>query len=167
MTDQASGTPKARHGPAHWIATVLGVGYLPRAPGTWGSLVALPPAWLLLAASGPWGLLASTAVVFIVGWWASATTVRRTGAKDPGFIVIDEVAGQWLALVPLPLDPIAFVAGFALFRLADILKPWPVSWANRSVPGGLGVMLDDMLAGGYVALAGLAFSWLELSDLVH
>ena len=157
MADQASKTPKARRGPAHWIATVLGVGSLPRAPGTWGSIAALPPAWLILEAGGPWGLLAATAAIFVVGWWASATTVRDIGDKDPGFIVIDEVAGQWLALVPMPLDPIAFAVGFVLFRVTDILKPWPVSWADRSVPGGLGVMLDDMFAGGYVALAGLAF----------
>ena len=159
MADRAPPRPAAAAGLAPWIATVLGLGRLPRAPGTWGSLAALAPAWLLLEAGGAWALATATIVVFGIGWWASAIVVRRTGAADPAVIVVDEVAGQWLALLPLPPDPIAFAVGFVLFRLADILKPWPVSWADRSLGGGLGVMLDDALAGAYVALAGGLYLW--------
>lgn len=72
---------------------------------------------------------------------------------DPGEIVIDEVAGQWLALLSAPLTPLAYALVFLLFRIFDICKPWPVRWADRQVPGGLGIMLDDLLAAVYAALA--------------
>ena len=77
--------------------------------------------------------------------------LKRSSIKDPSFVVIDEVAGQWIALLPAGLDPVLFVAGFLAFRLFDIWKPWPVSWADRDVPGALGVMLDDLIAGAYAA----------------
>jgi phosphatidylglycerophosphatase A len=96
--------------------------------------------------------------IFIVGWWASEQVVREDGAEDPGWIVIDEVAGQWLTLL---LTPPSFL-GLALFRLFDIVKPWPASWADRQVKGGLGIMLDDILA-GLMALIVLAIvQWLRL-----
>jgi phosphatidylglycerophosphatase A len=131
------------------LATWFGSGLSPWAPGTAGSLAALPFAGLLAWAGGPWLLLAAAVAVFGVGVWASAVYRRRAGREDPGEVVIDEVAGQWLALVPAPLDPVLYTLGFLAFRLFDIWKPWPVGWLDRRVPGGLGIMLDDIAAGVY------------------
>lgn len=149
--------------PAALLCTWFGAGLAPKAPGTWGSAAALPFAWGL-ARLGGWPLvLAASLVCFVVGWWASAVYVRRTGAQDPSEVVIDEVAGQWLVLAAAPLDPLAYVVGFALFRVLDITKPWPARWADRHVHGGLGVMLDDMLAAGYGAAALAVFAlWREM-----
>ena len=140
-----------RH-PAFLIATWFGAGLLPRAPGTWGSLAALPFAWALAWWGGPTALAAAMIAMFLIGWWAAAIYVRRTGRQDPGEVVVDEVAGQWLALVMVPPDPLLYLAGFALFRLFDIKKPWPVGWADREIGGGLGVMVDDIFAGLYAAM---------------
>jgi len=139
--------------PAVIVATWFGAGKLPRAPGTWGSLAALPFAWGLVWAGGPAALLAGVAVVFGAGIWASNRVVQASGAKDPGEIVIDEVAGQWLALAAAPLDPLAYAIGFGLFRVFDIVKPWPACWIDRSMAGGAGIMLDDIIAGGYAGIA--------------
>ena len=151
---------RRRHGIAVWhpaflLATWFGCGTLPLGPGTWGSLAALPLAWLLAARGGTPVLAAATAAVLLVGWWAAAVYVRRTGVEDPREVVIDEVAGQWLTLLFVRPDPLLYLAGFAAFRLFDIWKPWPVGWADRTIGGGLGVMLDDVLAGLY-AMAVLA-----------
>ncbi|MBI3444652.1 MAG: phosphatidylglycerophosphatase A [Magnetospirillum sp.] len=135
--------------PACIAATWFGAGLLPKVPGTWGSAAALPLAWIIMSLGGPTMLLAASLVCFLVGWWVSAIYVRRTGVSDPGEVVIDEVAGQWLVLVAAPLDPLSYLIGFGLFRLFDIWKPWPVSWADQRVGGGLGVMLDDILAALY------------------
>ena len=135
--------------PATVLSTWFGAGLLPKAPGTWGSAAALPFAWAIASAWGGWGLLAASLLCFLVGWAAAEVYLRRTGADDPGEVVIDEVAGQWLVLAVAPLDPLFYLAGFVLFRLFDIRKPWPVNWADSTLPGGLGVMADDMLAGVY------------------
>jgi len=135
------------------ISTWFGSGLLPKAPGTWGSLAALPFAWGIRAATGPTGLAIATVIVILAGWWAAAIFVRRSNEHDPRRVVIDEVAGQWLTLVAVPLDPENYVLGFLLFRAADILKPWPVSWADRDLRGGFGVMADDVLAGIYAGAA--------------
>ncbi len=137
--------------PEDLISTFLGVGLVPFAPGTWGSLAALPVAWLIHASLGPLALAAAALLVVGLGSWSAGATMRRTRSDDPGAIVIDEVAGQWLVLAAVPLDLLWYAAGFALFRLFDITKPWPVSWADRQVKGGLGVMLDDVIAAGYAA----------------
>ncbi len=135
------------------LATGFGAGLLPGAPGTWGSLAALPFAWAIRAHCGIPGLAVAAGLVFVAGWWAAAAVIKAGTAKDPAWVVIDEVAGQWLALLPAPLDPLAYALAFLLFRLFDIWKPWPVRWADRRVGGGLGVMLDDTLAAAYAALA--------------
>jgi phosphatidylglycerophosphatase A len=134
------------------LSTGFGVGYLPKAPGTWGSLAALPFAWVIAESGGATALLAATAAVLLLGVWASGSFARRTGRKDPGIIIIDEVAGQWLTLAFVPADPYYYLAGFLLFRIADIVKPWPASWADRKLDGGIGVMLDDIFAGVYAAV---------------
>jgi phosphatidylglycerophosphatase A len=137
-----------RH-PAMLLATWFGSGLLPGAPGTWGSLAALPFAWLISMLFGPVGLLIAGFVAFVVGCWAADAVAKAGGVRDPGMVVIDEVAAQWLVLAAAPTNLVAYAAGFLLFRVADIVKPWPASWADRSVHGGLGIMLDDILAAVY------------------
>ncbi len=141
------------------LATWFGAGLAPRAPGTWGSLAAAVMAWPIQFWLGWVGLLVAAVAVFGVGIWAAERDAARTGLKDDGRIVIDEVAGQWIALLPACADWRLFVLGFVAFRLFDILKPWPVSWADRHVSGGLGVMLDDVLAGIYAAIVVVAVAW--------
>lgn len=133
--------------PAVLIATFGHAGYLPKAPGTWASALALPFAWILLDTLGRLGLIAATVLVLAIGLWASAKIIRSSGITDPSFIVIDEVVGQWIAVWAIEPDLLLFALAFALFRLADIAKPWPVSWAERRLPGTYGVMMDDVVAG--------------------
>ena len=139
--------------PAAWISTLGGCGLLPVAPGTWGSLVTLPFAWLIADAFGSVWLIAAALAVFTLGLWSSAQYLRRSGEKDPGAIVVDEAAGQLLALAAAPTSVWWYAAGFVLFRAADILKPWPASWADRKLEGAAGVMADDMFAGIWVLCA--------------
>jgi phosphatidylglycerophosphatase A len=161
----AKGTPSGlplRH-PAMLLATWFGSGLLPRAPGTWGSLAALPFAWLIALRFGPAGLLVAAAVAFLIGCWAAGRVAEAGGVRDPGMVVIDEVAAQWLVLAAAPTNVLAYGLGFLLFRIADIVKPWPASWADRTVHGGLGIMLDDVFAAVYAAIVLLL---LVRSDLV-
>jgi len=152
---------KSLRNPVVLLATWFGSGLLPKAPGTWGSLAALPFAWGISAWGGWPALAMATMAVSLIGWWASARYVRMTGIDDPGCVVIDEVAGQWLVLLFTPPNLVLFGIGFALFRLLDISKPWPASWADQRVRGGLGVMLDDILAAGYglAMMTGLQYWW--------
>ncbi|MCK5166120.1 MAG: phosphatidylglycerophosphatase A [Rhodospirillaceae bacterium] len=140
-------------------ATWFGAGYLPKAPGTWGSLAALPFAWGLQVTGGNTALIIGILAVFVLGLWSSGVFMDLSKSHDPGAIVIDEVAGQWIVLLAaIPgfaahtPDPILYGLGFFLFRLFDVLKPWPISVADKKIGGALGVMLDDVLAG----IAGLA-----------
>jgi len=135
--------------PGVLLATWFGSGYLPIAPGTWGSLAALPFAWVIAAWSGSFGLVVASIIVFVAGIWAADVYIGLSGGDDPGPVVIDEVAGQWLTLALIPPDFQLYVIGFFLFRIADIFKPWPAGWADRAVKGGLGVMLDDVFAAVY------------------
>jgi phosphatidylglycerophosphatase A len=121
-------------------------------PGTWGSLAALPCAWVIRSLWGVAGLAIAAAIVFAVGCWAAGTMAKTSGLRDPGAIVIEEVAAQWLVLLPAPLDPLPYAAAFLLFRIFDTWKPWPVAWADCRVHGGLGIMLDDLLAAVYAVL---------------
>lgn len=139
--------------PGVLIATWFGSGYLPKAPGTWGSIAALPFAWLIVDHFGPIYLLVASVCVFIAGIWASNVYMRLSKSHDPGPVVIDEVVGQWLTLLCVPTELSYYVIGFILFRLADIFKPWPANWADRHVNGGLGVMLDDVFAAAYAGVA--------------
>ncbi len=155
---------------AKLIGTVLGVGYIRPAPGTWGSLVALPWGWLLHVIGGFPLLVLGILVAFSAGWWATAQMTAGSADHDPSEIVIDEVAGQWIALLPLSYAAWSmglnilvmwpgWIAAFALFRLFDIWKPLLVGWADRR-GDPLGVMLDDVIAGvfamfGVIALAGI------------
>jgi len=136
--------------PARFVATLGGAGLLRPGPGTWGSAVVLP-----LVLLGPLACLVLAAAITVAGAWA-ARQVLRDETEDPGWFVADEGAGMLLALAALPAASWLGVAlAFALFRLLDIAKPWPVSWADDQ-GGALGVMLDDILAGAIAAAALLA-----------
>lgn len=128
-------------------ATWFGSGLSPKAPGTFGTLAALPFAWAILSQWGQTGLLVASLVCFVTGIWFAGAYAAMTGIKDPGAVVIDEVAGQWLALAFLPLSLPTFILAFVLFRFFDILKPWPISWLDKNTTGGFGIMIDDMAAG--------------------
>jgi phosphatidylglycerophosphatase A len=138
--------------PAALIATGFGIGRLPWAPGTWGSLAALPCAWIISEIGGIGALAAAATIVFALGWWAAAWVAETSGQHDPGFIVIDEVAAQWLTALAVPRDWRWFAAAFLLFRIFDIFKPWPIRAIERRVAGGLGIMLDDVMAALYALL---------------
>ncbi|MBN9544073.1 MAG: phosphatidylglycerophosphatase A [Alphaproteobacteria bacterium] len=133
------------------IASVLGIGYFPVASGTVMSIVATVLATILAQHGGGLTLVAASLIAFAIGIWACGDHVRATGREDPSECVIDELAGQWLACAGICFTPIypsvaAFALAFLLFRLFDILKPWPISAAEK-LPGGMGVMADDMVAG--------------------
>lgn len=145
------------------IATFFYVGLLRPAPGTWGSAAAIPVGYLIHVAGGFPALIAATIAVFFIGWWATIQETRGKENHDPSEIVIDEVAGQWIALLPLSggmwyldKDPWIFpypgwIAAFVLFRLFDIWKPGPVGWADRKTTA-FGVMFDDVIAGLMAAI---------------
>jgi phosphatidylglycerophosphatase A len=135
------------------LATVLGAGYSPVAPGTAGSAVALVILWLV-PFSRP-GLILFFAAVTIAGTWAAHVVEAAAGTKDPGAIVIDEVAGMTLSVLLVPPTIPVLLAGFVLFRVFDVLKPFPANRA-QALPGGLGVMVDDLVAGLYALLVLLA-----------
>jgi phosphatidylglycerophosphatase A len=132
------------------LATFFGVGRFPFAPGTAASAVALPLAWLIFWKFGPLVLAGASAAVYLLGIWSTGVYAARTAETDPSECVIDEVAGQWLACAAAPLSPLGFAAAFVLFRVFDISKLWPVSLGER-LPGGWGIMTDDMVAGALSA----------------
>ena len=140
--------------PGHFLALGAGTGLVPRAPGTWGSLLGVA----LYAAVAPWGLGVSLPVAIflcVIGVPLCGRTARALGVHDHPAIVWDEVAGVFLTLLCGNGSPLSLGMGFALFRLFDIWKPWPVRWADRRLGGGAGVMADDLLAAAYAG-AGLA-----------
>ena len=131
------------------VATMGGVGRLKPAPGTWGSLVVLPAALL-----GPVAALLLALLVTLIGFYAVREVLRDASNQDPGWIVVDEAAGMLLALAGLGADASIWsvLIAFGLFRVFDIFKPWPISWADQQ-KGAFGVMLDDIVAGALVAAA--------------
>ena len=140
---------------ARLVASGGGAGFLPRAPGTWGSLAAAVAGWGVLAAGGRWALAGAALLATGAGLWAIP---RAGGDADPSWVVIDEVAGMWLTMLPLSRPkPASVLAAFLLFRLFDIAKPGPVRAIDR-MPGRVGVMGDDLAAG----LAAGALLWIGL-----
>ena len=131
------------------VATACGAGYSPWAPGTVGSALALLIVWVVPFSRA--GLLVFFVAVTLAGTWAAHRAERRLGVKDPGVIVIDEVAGMTLSILPFPLTPPVLIVGFVLFRLFDIMKPFPAGASQRAT-GGIGVMVDDLIAGLYALL---------------
>lgn len=135
------------------IASGGGAGYAPIAPGTAGSLVALAGLWFIPFTTT--SLLVALAVVTVVGVWAADRAERVLGRKDPGVIVVDEVAGMMVSVALVPRTLTVLVVAFLLFRALDIWKPFPAG-ASQDLAGGLGVMVDDLIAGAYtlVLIAG-------------
>lgn len=135
---------------AHHIATLGPIGRTLPAPGSWGSLVALVSGYVI-ASYGFVAIAAATILVTMVGFWACEVYGRDTGKKDASEVIIDEVAGMWSVLLVTPLTLEGYVAAFLAFRLFDITKPFPVNKAE-AIPGGAGVMADDLVAGGIAGL---------------
>lgn len=132
------------------ISTLFGIGHAPVASGTVASAATIPIA-VALALCGPWVFLAGTAVVIVIAFWSAGAAEAHFGLKDPHAVVIDEVAGQLVALAFVPLGWIWYAAGFFLFRVFDVIKPYPANRLER-VPGGPGIVLDDLAAGVYANL---------------
>jgi len=154
--------------PARLIASFFGVGLLRPAPGTWGALAALPLFWALHVLGGPWTTLCAVLVVGGLGWWAVGRASAGLPDPDRSEYVIDEVAGMWIALLPVSFGAWAagaevlalypgWIAAFLGFRLFDIWKPGPIGWADR-LKSPLGVMLDDVIAGIAAALLVIALA---------
>ena len=140
------------------LATFFGVGRMPFAPGTVASAVALPLAWLILWKLGAIALVLGSLAAYLIGIWSTGEYARTSGKDDPSECVIDEVAGQWLACAAATLSFPGFAIAFVLFRLFDITKVWPVSEGEK-LPGGWGIMSDDMIAGALVAVLIAAARW--------
>ncbi len=140
------------NGLAFALCTWFGLGKMPKAPGSWGSLGALPFAWLLQGWGGWPALAIALGLICLLSLWAIAIYLRRWPGDDPGEIVIDEVAGQWLVLLFVPQDWLLYALGFVVFRVLDISKPWPASWADSRLHGPKGILLDDLLAAVYGCL---------------
>ncbi|MGD8349157.1 MAG: phosphatidylglycerophosphatase A [Gammaproteobacteria bacterium] len=134
--------------PRHFLSLGFGAGLAPVAPGTWGTLVAVPLYLAIAQLALPW-YLAIVGVGFCCGIWLCGHTGKALGVHDHGGIVWDEIVGFWVTMIAVPVGWQWILLGFVLFRLFDIVKPWPVKIADRRVPGGLGVMFDDLLAGLY------------------
>lgn len=141
--------------PAGWIASGFGAGFAPFAAGTAGTAVAILP-WLLLRELPLPAYAVVVLVCFAVGVWASHWVIRHIDVEDPGVVVWDEFVGFWITMAAAPAGWQWLLIGFLVFRLFDVLKPWPVWWIDDRVHGGLGAMLDDALAGAYSLLAMLA-----------
>ena len=139
--------------PVHFLAFGFGSGLSPKAPGTAGTLVAML-LWPLLAGLPLEIYLAIVAVVSVGGFYLCGKTASDLGVHDHPGIVWDEIAGYWLAMAAIPCTWYWMLAGFVLFRLFDIWKPWPISWLDKQVHGGVGIMADDLLAG--------LFAWILL-----
>ena len=148
---------------AWWLATWFGCGFFPIAPGTVGSAAAIGIAWLLAQAGfGNLHFLVLSFALLYPAIWAAGVVAAQLGKKDPGPVVADEVAGQWLTLAgALRFNWQTFVIAFLLFRFFDILKPPPIRLIER-VPGGSGIVLDDMMAGAYGALVLFIMGWFTL-----
>ncbi len=148
--------------PVHFLAFGFGSGLSPKAPGTMGTLAAVP-LYLLLAQTPLTVYLLATLLLCLVGIWICDRSSELLGVHDHGGIVWDEFAGYLITMIAAPSGWLWVAIGFALFRFFDVLKPWPISWLDRRVGGGLGIMVDDILA-GFFALAVLqalvASGWL-------
>ena len=137
--------------PVHWLAFGFGSGLLPVAPGTWGSALVILLYALLPQLPLVW-LIAGLVLLALLGVWICGVSARRLGVHDHGGIVYVEFVGMWLVLLVTPWQPAWILAAFLLFRLFDVWKPWPIRELDHSVPGGLGIMLDDVVAAAYAAV---------------
>jgi len=137
--------------PRHFLALGFGSGLAPKAPGTLGTLVAVP-LFLLLQNLSLWGYLLMLLATFLLGVWLCGVTARNLGVHDHPGIVWDEFVGYWLTMAAVPAGWQWLLLGFCLFRIFDIAKPWPIRLVDRRIGGGFGIMFDDVLAGVYAWL---------------
>lgn len=133
------------------IASGCYTGYLPKAPGTWGTLVAFPLHFLLIRLSQT-GYYASLAIIFVVAVVTAGSAEKILDRGDPGVVVIDEIIGMLIGLIGAPMKTVPLIIAFFLFRFFDIVKPFPAGWADAYLHGGLGIVLDDVIAGIYTLL---------------
>jgi len=145
---------------ANCLSTVFKIGYLPIAPGTWGSLAALIVWYWIIGFASTFTFIVLIAVIFVLGAYVSSVTENYLSTKDPSIIVIDEWVGQWIALLFLPKTVLWGLVAFILFRVFDIWKPYPISALDR-IKGGFGIMADDVLAGIYaLAIISVLRAWI-------
>lgn len=144
--------------PIHFLALGFGSGLLAKAPGTYGSLAAIPVYLLMVNLALPW-YLGITLAFMLAGFYICDKASKDMGVHDHGAIVWDEVVGMLITLIAAPAGWIWLLLGFLLFRFFDILKPWPIKWLDAKVHGGFGIMIDDVLAGvfSFLCLQGLAY----------
>lgn len=146
--------------PANFLAMGFGTGLVRYAPGTVGSLLALP-IFVVMPKSNPLFYVGIVILLFLVGVWCCAHSASLLGVHDHPAIVYDEIVGMLLTLFLVPLSPAWLLLAFLLFRFFDIVKPWPIGWVDKRVDGGMGIMLDDILAGlmAWMVLHGI-YRWL-------
>ncbi len=132
--------------PIHFLALGFGSGLSPKAPGTMGTLAAIPLFLLCSMLPSNYYLLV-TLLICAVGVWICDVASKDAGVHDHGAIVWDEIAGFFITMVAIPVSVETVIFGFAFFRLFDIVKPWPISWIDRKAKGGFGIMIDDVVAG--------------------
>jgi phosphatidylglycerophosphatase A len=144
--------PRLMRQPVHFLAFGFGAGLLPRAPGTFGTLIAIPIVAFVMQFGWQVHLMFAIAAC-VTGVWICGESARRLGVHDHSGIVWDEIAGFAITMLAVPATWYGFLAGFALFRLFDIWKPWPIREADHRLRGGLGIMLDDVLAGVFAAVS--------------
>lgn len=132
--------------PIHFLSLGFGSGLAPKAPGTFGTLAAIPVV-ILAACLGTVGFMIATVLACLVGIYFCGYTAKAMGEHDHPAIVWDEIAGFMVAMIAIPISWQTLLAAFILFRIFDILKPWPIRYLDKHVHGGLGIMLDDILAG--------------------
>ncbi|WP_427979762.1 phosphatidylglycerophosphatase A [Agarivorans sp.] len=138
--------------PLHLCALGLGSGLSPKAPGTAGTVAAIP-LYLLLAQLPVTGYVLALVVSFVFGVWCCQRASDDMGVHDHGAIVWDEFVGYWITMLLVPVSALNILLGFLLFRLFDILKPWPIKVLDKKVHGGFGIMIDDVLAGVFAAIS--------------
>tara|TARA_R110001583_G_scaffold191749_1_gene357439 strand:- start:12 stop:500 length:489 start_codon:yes stop_codon:yes gene_type:complete len=149
--------------PVHFLALGFGSGLAPKAPGTFGTIAAIPLVCLLAYSTSLSGYILVTLVASIVGIWLCGKTAKDMMVHDDSSIVWDEIAGLLITMIAVPLSWQTLLLGFVLFRLFDILKPWPISYLDARVHGGFGIMIDDVLAGFFALILmhiTLYFGWL-------
>ncbi len=152
-------TRKVLTDPVNFLAFGFGSGLAPVAPGTFGSLPGVLLAWLTLD-MGIYFQVGLAAVLFVTGIWICGESARRIGVHDHGGIVWDEICGMYVTLLLAPPTIIGFALGFGLFRLFDIAKPWPIRDLDHRLGGGLGIMLDDLMAALYALILLALYGWL-------
>ena len=144
--------------PVHFLSVGLGSGLATKAPGTFGTLAALP-FWFLLQYLSPANYIIALLIAFAAGVYFCGETAKALGVHDHGGIVWDEFVGFWITMFAAPVGWVWVVVGFVLFRFFDIIKPWPISWIDKKITGGFGIMLDDVIAGVMAAVVLQGIAW--------